>query len=158
VTQAANWVNQNVVQPVVTAVTTAATWVNDHVVQPAVNWVNQNVVQPVVNWLTNAGTQAAQTAQNLYTYGVQAYQDAVQQAEQAGGAAGMNLDDQTIYFSANGKDYRLELWKGSYMSGGAYGGEIGLYYKDPASTSFITQVQSAIPGWYASVLPQDQYG
>ncbi|MEU4667528.1 DUF4474 domain-containing protein [Amycolatopsis sp. NPDC023774] len=32
-----------------------------------------------------------------------------------------------------GKQYRLELWKGSYGFGGAFGGEVGFYTRDPQS-------------------------
>lgn len=76
--------------------------------------------------------------------------------DKAGPLLGMNLDDEVIYFDANGKEYRLELWKGSYGFGNAYGAEVGLYYKNPDSTNFVTQVESAVPGWYPCVEEMDQ--
>lgn len=69
---------------------------------------------------------------------------------------GMDLDTEIIYFNANGKDYRLQLWKGSYGFGNAYGAEIGLYYKNTDGKELDTQLQSRIPGWYACVEDEDQ--
>ena len=42
---------------------------------------------------------------------------------------GMDLDTEILVFTPKGsdKEYRLQFWKGSYMDGNAYGGEIGLY-------------------------------
>jgi hypothetical protein len=45
-------------------------------------------------------------------------------------ALGMDLNDDEINFSANGKSYDLRLWKGSYGYGNAYGAEIGLYVNE----------------------------
>ncbi|MFK4568354.1 DUF4474 domain-containing protein [Enterococcus sp. UD-01] len=69
---------------------------------------------------------------------------------------GMDLDEEVIYYEANGKEYRLELWKGSYGFGESYGAEVGLYYKNFDSGDFVTQVESAIPGWYPCVEEKDQ--
>ncbi|WP_170922918.1 hypothetical protein A5821_000097 [Enterococcus sp. 7F3_DIV0205] len=69
---------------------------------------------------------------------------------------GMDLDTEVSLFNANGKEYRLQLWKGTYGFGEAYGAEIGLYYKNPESSDLITQIQTAIPDWYACVEEADQ--
>jgi RHS repeat-associated protein len=73
-----------------------------------------------------------------------------------GGFAAMDLAVNTVKFTANGKEYMVEMWKGNYMYGDAYGGEIGLYYKNPGSDNSITRAQSAVPGHYAVVDPADQ--
>jgi len=76
--------------------------------------------------------------------------------DKLGPLLGMNLDDEIMYFNANGKEYRLELWKGNYGFGQAYGAEVGLYYKNPQSSNLITQIESFIPGWYPCVEEMDQ--
>lgn len=43
---------------------------------------------------------------------------------------GMNIDDEVVIFEYDGKEYRLEFWKGGYGIGSAFGGEIGMYYRD----------------------------
>lgn len=54
VTGAANWVNNNVVQPVVNTAKNAAGWVNNNIVQPvgsvvkpAIDWLNTSVISPM---------------------------------------------------------------------------------------------------------------
>ena len=64
----ANWFNNNIVQPVGSAVTSAANWVNDTVIQPigsaittAVDFVDTNIIQPVVNAVTSTADWVADT-------------------------------------------------------------------------------------------------
>jgi hypothetical protein len=73
-----------------------------------------------------------------------------------GGLLAMNLDDNVVEFAANGLDYRLELWKGNYAAGEAYGGEMGLYYRKPGSSDPVTSFESNVTNWYATVDPEDQ--
>lgn len=68
---------------------------------------------------------------------------------------GMDLDDEVMEFSANGTEYRLELWRGSYGYGGAFGGEIGLYTRDEDATGFQAVLQH-IPGYYSTAQGADQ--
>ena len=76
--------------------------------------------------------------------------------DKVGPFLGMNLDEEIIYFNANGREYRLELWKGSYGFKSGYGAEVGIYYKNKESDKFVTKTQSSIDGWYACVDPKDQ--
>jgi hypothetical protein len=68
---------------------------------------------------------------------------------------GMDLDDEVMEFEANGTQYRLELWKGGYASGGAFGGEIGLYTRRPDSTG-LRGLLEHIPGYASSAQEADQ--
>ncbi len=69
---------------------------------------------------------------------------------------GMDLDKQVIEFNADGKEYRLELWKGSYASGGAYGGEIGLYTRDPNVDGVEGLRQAMNPEYYSTAGEEDK--
>jgi hypothetical protein len=65
---------------------------------------------------------------------------------------GMNLDNEKFYFKdKDGMEYMMEIWKGSYGFGMAYGAEIGIYYKNPDGKYVYTRFESGIPDWYASV-------
>lgn len=63
---------------------------------------------------------------------------------------GMDIDDKVMQFSANGVDYRVELWKGGYGAGGAYGGEIGLYTNGAGDRGALGDALEQIPGYYSS--------
>ena len=43
---------------------------------------------------------------------------------------GCDISALTFYFKYNKKQWRIELWKGSYACGLMYGGEIGIYYSN----------------------------
>ncbi|WP_037370697.1 DUF4474 domain-containing protein [Amycolatopsis orientalis] len=47
---------------------------------------------------------------------------------------GADGDNMEFTDPKTGKQYRLELWKGSYGFGGAYGGEVGFYTREPGSS------------------------
>lgn len=49
-----------------------------------------------------------------------------------------------INYDYNGKYYRLQLWKGSYGFGNAYGAEVGLYYNTSGGE------------WYKTVRGKDE--
>ncbi|KAA9111511.1 DUF4474 domain-containing protein [Microbacterium rhizomatis] len=67
--------------------------------------------------------------------------------DKLGFAGGMDLDDSVTQFEYGGQEYRLELWKGNYGAGAAFGGEIGLYVRDPDKDVWESPGQ-AIPGFY----------
>lgn len=75
--------------------------------------------------------------------------------DQLGFAGGMDLDDSTSEFSYGGQDYRLELWKGNYGAGSAFGGEVGLYVRDPSRDVWQSPGQ-AVPGFYPAADPADR--
>ena len=50
----------------------------------------------------------------------------------------MVIDDETIYFEMDGKDYMIELWKGQYYA--STGCEIGLYHSLPANNTCAGQM------------------
>ena len=89
-------------------------------------------------------------------HSIQSYGGFADIYDTAGPALGMDLDEKVVNFTVDGKEYRVELWKGAYGFGGAYGGEIGLYYKNPDSDSWLTQMESKVPGLYATVDSKDQ--
>ncbi|WP_410663948.1 DUF4474 domain-containing protein [Amycolatopsis sp. lyj-84] len=49
-------------------------------------------------------------------------------------ATGDDGDNMEFTDPKTGKQYRLELWKGSYGFGGAFGGEVGFYTREPGSS------------------------
>lgn len=61
-----------------------------------------------------------------------------------GGLLGMDLYTEIVEFSTGEKSYRLQLWKGSYGQGQAYGGEIGCYTSEDNS------------GWYETARGEDE--
>ena len=62
-------------------------------------------------------------------YGIQRTHGFLDVYDYLGPLLGMDLDTEILVFTPEGsdKEYRLQLWKGSYGWDGAYGGEIGLY-------------------------------
>src|SRR5688500_8489842 len=68
--------------------------------------------------------------------------------DKVGKLLGMDLDDEVIEFDVDGVEYRLELWKGSYGNGGAFGGEIGLYTSGTGERGPMGDVLEQIPGYY----------
>lgn len=49
-------------------------------------------------------------------------------------ATGEDGDNMEFTDPKSGKQYRLELWKGGYGFGGAFGGEVGFYTREPGSS------------------------
>lgn len=76
--------------------------------------------------------------------------------DKVGKLLGMDLDEQVMRFEANGVEYRLELWKGSYGSGGAYGGEIGLYTNGSGDRGPLGDLLEHIPGYYSAATGDNQ--
>ncbi|MDR1018950.1 MAG: DUF4474 domain-containing protein [Lachnospiraceae bacterium] len=52
---------------------------------------------------------------------------------------GMDLNTDQIDFTYNGKQYRFQVWKGSYGDGLLGGGEQGLYVFDPKNKNQVTE-------------------
>lgn len=75
--------------------------------------------------------------------------------DKVGKLGGMDLDDKVVEFESNGKQYRLELWKGGYGSGAGFGGEIGLYTRSADETG-LRGLFEKIPGYYSSAQGHDQ--
>ena len=76
--------------------------------------------------------------------------------DKVGKLLGMDLDDEVIEFEVDGVEYRLELWKGSYGNGGAFGGEIGLYTNGTGERGPLGDVLEQIPGYYSAAAGDDQ--
>lgn len=51
--------------------------------------------------------------------------------DECGPALGMDLNTSQVQFVYNGKEYRFQIWKGTYGGGTMVGGEQGLYAWDP---------------------------
>ena len=76
--------------------------------------------------------------------------------DKVGKLLGMDLDDRVVEFKVNGTEYRLELWKGSYGSGGAFGGEIGFYTRGAGERGPLGDFLERIPGYYSAAAGDDQ--
>lgn len=76
--------------------------------------------------------------------------------DKVGKLLGMDLDDKVVQFEVDGIQYRLELWKGSYGQGGAFGGEIGLYTNGTGERGPLGNLLENIPGYYSSAAGGDQ--
>jgi len=76
--------------------------------------------------------------------------------DKVGKLLGMDLDDEVINFEVDGVEYRLELWKGSYGNGGAFGGEIGLYTSGTGERGPMGDFLEQIPGYYSAAAGDDQ--
>jgi len=63
--------------------------------------------------------------------------------DEVGSLLGMDLDEYITTFNYGGKEYRIELWKGNYGFGNAYGGEFGIYYRDAAEAIANPYVQGS---------------
>ena len=76
--------------------------------------------------------------------------------DKVGKLLGMDLDERVMEFESGGVQYRLELWKGSYGSGGAYGGEIGLYTRGDGDRGPLGDALEKIPGYYSAATGDNQ--
>lgn len=71
--------------------------------------------------------------------------------DKTGKLMGMDLDHRVMEFHADGIDYRVELWKGGYANGGAFGGEIGIYTRGADDRGPIGNwLEHHIPGYYSA--------
>lgn len=89
-------------------------------------------------------------------HGLQSYLGFHTLYDRVGGLLGMDLDDKVVQVEVGGVEYKLELWKGSYGSGGAYGGEIGLYTRNTDQRGPLGNLLEHIPGYYTSANNGDQ--
>jgi uncharacterized protein DUF4474 len=76
--------------------------------------------------------------------------------DKVGKLLGMDLDAKVVEVEVNGVGYKLELWKGSYGSGGAFGGEIGLYTRGTGERGLLGDLLEQIPGYYSSAAGDQQ--
>jgi uncharacterized protein YukE len=98
----------------------------------------------------NLGFEYQGSDQDFYTTNqtsVQSHLGFMDLFDEYGWVLGMDLDDSVNEFSYGGRDYKLELWKGNYGGHSAFGGEIGLYIRDP-DKSFEESPGQAIDGFY----------
>lgn len=72
-------------------------------------------------------------------------------------ASGMDLDSKPYVFTADGKEYKFEVWKGQYMNGFGYGGEQGIYVRDDADQNPVHVAgRNADPQWAPVATGSDQ--
>jgi len=76
--------------------------------------------------------------------------------DKVGKLLGMDLDDRVMEFEVDGVEYKLELWRGSYGNGGAFGGEIGLYTNGTGERGPLGDLLEKIPGYYSSAAGESQ--
>lgn len=124
------------------------------------NFIDSSMSNPVIAGAIGKGFGFEYVpGQDFYTtnessmqsmFGFHAFYDKV------GKALGMDLDENVVHFQANGTDYKLEFWKGSYGSGGAFGGEIGLYSSGSGDRGAMGDLLENIPGYYSSVTGDNQ--
>jgi len=97
--------------------------------------------------------------QDFYTTNessVQSYLGFHDAYDKVGKLLGMDLDDEVMEFEVDGVQYKLELWKGSYGNGGAFGGEIGLYTRGTGERGPLGEFLEQSPGYYSSAAGGDQ--
>lgn len=70
--------------------------------------------------------------------------------EHAGPALGMQLDTEIFYVNVNGVETRIQLWKGTYASGGAYGGEQGVYTRGEGERGLLGEALESNPEYYSA--------
>jgi len=69
----------------------------------------------------------------------------------AGKLLGMDIDHKIMNFKADGIAYRVEIWKGGYANGGAFGGEIGVYTRGGHDRGIAGDIMEKLnPGYYSS--------
>jgi hypothetical protein len=115
---------------------------------PAVAWAISNTL----------GFEYQGPDKDFYTtnqHSIQSHLGFMDAFDDLGPFAGMDLDDSVVEFPYGDREYKLELWKGSYGGGSAFGGEIGLYIRDPAK-SFVDSPGQAIDGFYPAADPDDR--
>lgn len=114
---------------------------------------------PIVADLITAGLGFQYVpGQDFYTTNqtsVQSHLGFMDAFDDLGFVGGMDLDDSVSTFTYDGQEYRLELWKGSYGGGSAFGGEVGLYVRDPDKEIWESPGQ-AIPGFYPAADPNER--
>lgn len=80
--------------------------------------------------------------------------------DEAGPLLGMDLDTEVVQFSHNGKEYRFQVWKGTYGGGAMVGGEQGWYVYNPKDA--VQNVQNGIADslgqndWVPVAAPEDR--
>ncbi|WP_099225261.1 T7SS effector LXG polymorphic toxin [Listeria costaricensis] len=89
-----------------------------------------NLFSPIISPLL--GFEYNGSGDYYYTneHSIQSYGGFMDFYDEAGVLLGMDLATDVITFISGGKEYRVQLWKGSYGFGNAYGGELGIYYRD----------------------------
>ncbi|MEF3081363.1 DUF4474 domain-containing protein [Luteimonas sp. SMYT11W] len=78
--------------------------------------------------------------------------------DQAGKGLGMDLDESVMTFTVGDVEYRLELWKGDYGAGGAFGGEIALYTNGAGDRGALGDQLEQIDGYYSAANGDNQIG
>lgn len=80
--------------------------------------------------------------------------------DEMGPALGMDLDTATIQFWYEGKEYRFQVWKGTYGGGTMVGGEQGWYVYDPEDRLQHTEEAAAAAlgqdDWVPAAAPEDR--
>lgn len=76
--------------------------------------------------------------------------------DKVGDLLGMDLTEEVVEFEHDGVQYKLEFWQGSYGSGGAFGGEIGLYTRGTSERGPLGDLLERIPGYYSAAAGGDQ--
>lgn len=116
-------------------------------------------LKPVANWITDAFGFKYVPEGDYYTTdetSIQSHLGFHWIYDRVGKLGGMDLKEEVIEFkTADGREYKLELWKGGYGSGGAFGGEIGLYTRGRATTP-LRGLLEVIPGYYSTAQGEDQ--
>ncbi|MBC1533125.1 DUF4474 domain-containing protein [Listeria seeligeri] len=82
--------------------------------------------------MTLLGFEYNESSDYYYTneHSIQSYGGFMDFYDEAGAMLGMDLDTEVITFISGDKEYQVKLWKGSYGFGNAFGGELGIYYRD----------------------------
>ncbi len=100
----------------------------------AFDWAENTPLAIVLGPLVTGGLSFTSDGEKFYsidsTYSVQRRNGFADVTELGGPFLGMDLDTTVTTFVYDGREYRLQTWDGTYGSGSAFGGEIGLYCRD----------------------------
>lgn len=125
------------------------------------NFIDSSMSNPVVAGAIGKGFGFEYVpGQDFYTTNessMQSYFGFHEFYDKVGKGLGMDLDEKVIEVTTeDGTQYKLEFWKGSYGSGGAFGGEIGLYSSGSGDRGAMGNLLENIPGYYSSVTGDNQ--
>ena len=100
----------------------------------AFDWAENTPLAIVLGPLVTGGLSFTSDGEKFYSIdsagSVQRRNGFADVTELGGPFLGMDLDTTVTTFVYNGYEYRLQTWDGTYGSGSAFGGEIGLYRRE----------------------------
>jgi len=113
------------------------------------------IVSPLLGFTYNKGEDYYYTGE----HSIQRKGGFLDYYDDLGPLLGMDLETEVTTFIYDDKEYRVQLWKGSYGATNAFGGEIGIYYRDAEdaiSKPYVEGDPSSKSIWYKCVEVEDE--